>query len=229
MRFFLLLVLFICILAYVRAQQPETWNSWMVAIGANSLVNSTNSADSNSSGAPVAPAAQPAPPRVVPVGGLIKNGYFVASEGGWQGDGLADPSGKGLVVRLSPSSWTRVYQTFPDQGTQHSIEVTYKLSPGLTASQNPADYADISDRVQLSGYEHFQSMAISPGQFYGTVGDPNNMISEEVYSPRYGTTDVQDYQHDYPPIPASASKIFALAFPPGTGTVTLLTAYVTSH
>jgi hypothetical protein len=223
----LLLVLLICVLAYVRAQQPATWNSWMAATGTNGVANPATPTDSDTPVAPTA-AAQPAP-RIAPVGGLIKNGNFVAGEGPWQGDGTADPSGKGIVVTLNPSSWTRVYQTFADQGNQHSIEITYKLSTGLTVSRNPADYSNISKSLQISGYENFHAMVGSPGQFYGTVGDPTQSISEEVYNPQLGSTDIQDYQHDYPSIPASGTKIFALAFPPGTGTVTLLTAYVTSR
>jgi len=164
------------------------------------------------------------------VGGLIKNGNFAGGDS-WQGDGTPDPSGKGLVIKLNPSSWTRVYQTFPDQGTLNSIEVSYKLSPGLTVSQNPADYENIRDHLQITGFENYRSLRMSPGQFYGTLGDPsgNNIIAMEVFSPQLGSTDVQDYQHSYPTVTPSANTTFALAFPPGTGTVTLLTAFVTSH
>jgi hypothetical protein len=223
--FLLLLVLVICFAAYMRAEQPATWNSWMATLGTDSLaVSSANPADS-------AAPAQHAPARIVPVGGLIKDGTFVAEGRYWEGDGTTDPSGKGLNVRLNPSSWTRVYQTFSeDQGTRYSIEVTYRLSPGLTLSPNPADYTNISEHLQIPGFERFDSMRISPGNFYGTVGDPSsNLIAMEVFLPRLGSTDVQDYQHDYPAIPAFGNKTFALAFPPGTGTITLLTAYVTSR
>ena len=212
----------------------------MITLGATGLatsvtpanpVDSANSVTSAVSSAPVAPAAPPVPARIVPVGGLIENGNFVASAGGWQGDGIPDPSGKGLVVKLSPSSWTRVYQSFAgSQGTQHSIEVTYKLSPGFTISMDPADYTNINARLQISGFENFRSEVIPPGNLFGILGDPTGTsICCEFFAPRLGSTDVQDYQHTYPPIPAFGNKVFALAFPPGTGTVTLLTAYVTSH
>ncbi len=202
----------------------------MVALGANGFTVPATTGNSGTPDASDASAAQPPPVRIVPVGGLVKNGNFVTSSGYWEGDGTADPSGKGLVVTLNPSSWTRVYQTFADQGTLNSIEITYKLSPGLTVSRNPADYTNISDRLQISGFERFGSIGVSPGQFYGTIGDPNGtLLAMEVYSPHLTSTDVQDYQHDYPAVPASGNTTFALAFPPGTGTVTLLTAYVTSR
>jgi hypothetical protein len=230
---FLLLVLLICVGAYVRAQKPETWNSWMIALGATGLVTPATAADpgtTDASTASIAPAAPPAPVRIVPVGGLIKNGNFVAGEGYWEGDGAPDRSGKGLVVTLNPSSWTRAYQTFADQGTQNSIEVTYQLSPGLTVSRDTADYTEISKRLQIPGFERFGSLGISPGQFYGTIGDPNSDgIACEVFSPQLGSTGIQDYRHDYPATTVSGATTFVLAFPPGSGTVTLLSAYVTNR
>ena len=233
---FLLLVVLICLVVYVRAQQPLTWNSWMVAAGANSLVVPTP-ADSGVAAAPAQPApgepdpAQPPPVRQVPVGGSIQEGNFASGGRYWQGDGRADPSGKGLVVILDPSSWTRVYQTFSgDQRVQYSIEITYKLSPGLTVSKNPADYTDINKRVGIAGYETFNPFNGSPGDFFGTIGDPTSRsVAYEYYQSQFGSTDVQDYQHAYPPVPPNGNMTFGLAFPPGTGAVTLLTAYVTSR
>lgn len=205
----------------------------MVALGANNL--SVSSAPSGAAGSADSDAstATPVPPptRVVPVGGLIKNGNFASGGLYWEGDGRANPSGKGLAVTLNPSSWTRVYQSFMgDQGAQYSIEVTYSLSPGLTLSPNPADYTGISDRLQIDGFENYKSIAMPPGSFYGTVGDPDgSIIAMEYYTPRQGTTEIQDYHHTYPPIPNFQNKTFVLAFPPGTGKVTLLTVYVKSN
>jgi len=233
MRVVFLLILFIAVLGYVRAEKPAIWNSWMVAMGATSAVVPTSSDDTDAattSDAP-APAAAPAPARTIPVGGLIQDGSFASPAGLWQGDGRPNPSGKGLVVTLSPTAWTRVFQTFAsDAGTLYSIEVTYQLSPGLTFSQDPADYTDISKRLQIDGFENFHSMPIAPGNCYGTIGDPTSgRIACEVFAPQLRSTQVEDYQHSYPSIPPNGSKTFALAFPPGTGTITLLTAYVTSH
>jgi hypothetical protein len=223
MRAFFLLVILIGIVAYVRAEQPATWNSWMVALGAATATNS-DFISAAPDGTPT-----PEPPRTFPVGGVIQDGNFAQGNRYWQGDGQSDPSGKGLVVTLNPSAWTRVYQTFPsDKGVLYSIEVTFRFSPGLTVSQNPEDYTDISKRLQLSGFEDYKSMPVPVNYFYGTIGDPtSNRITCEVYPPAFKTTRVQDYQHTYATIPPFGNKTFALAFPPGSGTVTLLTAYVT--
>jgi hypothetical protein len=252
-NFLVLVVLLICFAAYMRDQRPAVWNSWMADLGANNFAvgpnlapSATPDASSNAGtstapatttpAAPSAPAAvpptpAPAPVRQVPAGGLIRNGNFADDGMDWEGDGRPDPSGKGLDVTLSPSAWTRVYQTFPgNSGTRHSIEVTYRLSPGLTVSRNAADYANMGKSIRVSGFENYGAIAFPPGNFYGTIGDPNAAtICCEVYAPQFGSTDVQDYQHTYPAIPPNGNNTFALAFPPGTGTVTLLTAYVTSQ
>jgi hypothetical protein len=135
------------------------------------------------------------------------------------------------MVTLNPASWTRIYQTFPsDKGTGYSIEVTYRVSPNLTLSKDPADYTEISKRIDIPGFERFGSIGIQPGEFYGTIGDPSSTtMAMEVFSPQLGSSDVQDYQHTYPSVPAFGSKTFALAFPPGSGTVAILTVYVKSN
>jgi len=220
MRIFFLVVLLIFVAVLVRVEQPDTWNSWMVALGLSTATTATT-----------ADASAAAPARTPLVGGLLQDGSFASPAGIWLGDGKPDASGKGLVVTLNPTAWTRVYQTFAsDAGTLYSIEVTYKLSPDLSLSKDPADYTDISKRLQIDGFENYRSLAIPPGYCYGTLGDPNsNRIAMEIFGPLPRSTDVQDYQHSYPSIPPGGSKTFALAFPPGTGTITLLTAYAASH
>lgn len=176
---------------------------------------------------------------------LLQNGDFSDGDTHWQGDGktprayaegnpaaLTDSlTSKGLIVTLNSTAWTRVFQSFPsDKGTQYSIVVTYKLSPNLTLSKDVADYAEISKRIQIPGFEDFGSIGVQPGQFYGTIGDPSSTtIAMEVFSPKLGSSEVQTYQHTYPPIPASEKKTVALAFPPGTGFIVLLNISVTSN
>ncbi len=244
MRYFLLLlILLICIAAYVRDKQPATWNSWTTAAGmtnlavspaapdSGTLAASTDSGTPSTSVDPTAAAPVPPPVRPIPVGGLVKEGDFASGGVSWEGDVSPSPGGKGVEVKLNPSAWTRIYQTFPgDQRATYSIEVTYRLSQGLTVSQNPADYTGINKRLQIPGFENYGTFQGSPGNFYGTIGDPTSAsMSMEVFSPQYGSTIRQDYQHTYPPIPPNGNDTFALCFPPGSGTVTLLTVYVMSR
>jgi hypothetical protein len=198
--------------------------------------------------APLASTPEPVPAQTTPASppfdaGVIQNGDFSSGDTGWQGDGVtprayaqthavntADPLPKrGLIVALDPNSWTRIFQSFSaDQGTSYSINVTYRIASGTTLSTTPADYADISKRIDISGFDNFGSMAVPTGDFYGTVGDPNsNSIAMEVFTPQMGSNAIQTYQHSYPPIPAGGTKTFALAFPPGSGRVEILTVNVT--
>jgi hypothetical protein len=184
---------------------------------------------SGTGGAP-APAAPPAA-LPLPANSLIQNGDFSQGTAHWDGDGRNPLAGRGLVVTLNPSAWTRIYQTFTaGPGTRYSIVVNYRLSSYIFLSKNPADYTGINKQIQISGFENFGSFNSAPGQFYGTVGDPASAgVALEVYSPRLGSSDVQTYQHSYPPVPVSETKIFGLAFPPGSGSVVILGAAVTGE
>jgi hypothetical protein len=178
-----------------------------------------------------APPAPPSPPSI-PATSLVQNGDFSQGIAHWDGDAKpAMAPNKGITIRLDPAAWTRVYQTFPSgNSTQFSINVNYKLSPSIYTSDDSANYADITQKINLAGFERYHSQTVKPHQFYGTLGNPSDtVISSEVYDPNFNTTDVQNYQHTYPPIPASPQKIFCLAFPPGNGTVTLLGIAVTSN
>jgi hypothetical protein len=223
-----LLVLAICFVAYMRAIQPATWNSWMVLAGTPTLAVPVGPGNTGGAGDLTA-SPKPSPP---PVGGMIRNGDFTNGGAYWQGDGRFNPSlSKGLIVTLNPRSWTRIYQTFPsDKGTQYSIEVTYRVSPNLTLSKDSADYAEISKQIDIPGFERFGSISVQPGEFYGTIGDPTSTtMAMEVFSPQLGSSEIQDYQHAYPSIPAFGDKTFALAFPPGSGMVAIVTVYVKSN
>jgi hypothetical protein len=184
-------------------------------------------------------------PSALQADNVIQNGDFSKSDAYWMGDGktpqayaqenpaaATDPlTSRGLIVPLNPASWTRIFQSFTaDKSTQSSIVVTYKLSPDIALSKDPLDYAKISSRLQIPGFENFGSIDVHPGQFYGTIGDPSSTtIAMEVFTPKLGSSDVQIYQHAYPPIPPFGDKTFALAFPPGTGTVVILSVTVTGR
>ncbi len=201
----------------------------------------------SSTASPAPPATSSSVPIIQPPfdSGVIQNGDFSRGNAGWQGDGVTprayaqshpasatDPlPNQGLIVALDPSSWTRIFQSFSaDAGTVFSIKVTYRIAPGTTLSTAPADYASISQRIGISGFDAFGSMPVPTGDFYGTVGDPSsNLIAMEVFTPQMGSNAIQTYQHTYPPIPAGGTKTFALAFPPGSGRVEILTVNVTDQ
>ena len=171
---------------------------------------------------------------------LLQNGDFSAGGAHWQGDGqifaantLAPGAfgSKGMVVLLKPDSWTKIFQQFQgDKGTVYSITVTYRVSLDLVPSENPADYADVNKRIGLDGYENFGHMNLPPGHFFGTIGDATSTrVAWEVYVPQFLSSDVQTYQHTYPAISANRNNVAALGFPPGKGSVNILSVAVTSQ
>ena len=191
------------------------------------LTCSCGPADSTTS----APPAPPAPPPL-PANSLVQNGDFSQGAAHWEGDvQLPRKAGTGIDITLNPAAWTRIYQTFkPSTGTQFSIVVNYRFLPGLTVSQNAADYANITKQIQIPGFDNYPSIHLSPGQCYGTIGNPNSSsMSMELFNPNLTSTDLQTYTHTYPPVPVSDTDTFALAFPPGTGTVFITGIAVTSN
>jgi hypothetical protein len=183
------------------------------------------------SSAPVSnapPFSDPVPASTLPADTLLQNGDFAHGDSGWRGDGVAAQSGRGLILTLNPSAWTRIYQTFSSTvGANYSITVTYRFAPGIAPSTTAADYADISKKLNVPGFDTYSSLSLAPGDFYGTIGDPDkNRIAMELYRPDLKSTAVQTYQHSYPVVPPSTSSTFILAFPPGQGMVEILSAAV---
>ena len=171
--------------------------------------------------------------------GFLQNGDFANGDSNWQGDGQAVRSytgnqrgnpdfAQGLLVTLDSRSWTKIYQTFEgDKTGTISIAVTYRVSQDISLSKNPDDYHGINKKLGMDGFEKYGSFSGSPGEFYGTVGNPTaSTMSMEVFQPKLGSTEIQTYQHTYPPIPLGGDTTFALCFPPGTGTVDILTVKV---
>ena len=171
---------------------------------------------------------------------LLQNSDFSSAGAHWQGDGSSFAANKlptgtfgatGLVVILNPQAWTKIYQAFTgDKGTLYSIDVTYRVSQDLTLSQRASDYAAVNKHIGLAGYENFGEFNLPVGQFLGTIGDSNSTkVAYEVYVPQFKSTDVQTYHHTYPAIAANGNNIAALGFPPGKGSVNILSVSVTSQ
>jgi hypothetical protein len=169
------------------------------------------------------------PAASLPSGTLLEDGNFIHGDAVWKGDGFPAPGGHGVVVKLNSTAWTRVYQTFSSTtGANYSITVTYRFAPGIAPSDLASDYADISKKLGVPGFDTYSSLSLTPGDFYGTIGDPNkNLIAMELYRPNLKSTNVQTYQHSYPRVPPSPNSTFILAFPPGQGMVEILSAAVT--
>ena len=183
-------------------------------------------------------------PQVDP-NNLVQNGDFSKGKNGWSGDGqpLADflrynprfmstnlPA-NGLVIELSSRNWTKLCQRINgDEKSNYVLKMKYSLFPGITISTLPDDYKDLIGHTQISEWEGFNSLNLSPGEFFDTIKDvSDNKGFYEKYSPNLSSTEEQTYEHDVPPLPPSVRKIVAVAFPPGKGFVLIKSITVTSH
>jgi hypothetical protein len=172
---------------------------------------------------------------------VLQNGDFTEGVNQWEGDchsvGAADAdaapsfnaptppsSAPGIVVRLDKDHWTKVTQDFNAGVGQYEATLTYSLSPDFSLSRNVADFTDVPAASGLTrlkrfsthpntwilvvcdiGAEHFEYWKMRP--------KPNEIGNTVNFHGR-----VQLNSDD------SAPKGFFLAFPPGTGTITLLHA-----
>jgi hypothetical protein len=181
--------------------------------------------------APSTPTAAPQPQVDPMAGNLLQNGDFSNSNNRWEGDGKTNPSfGKGLIVQLSPNSWTKVWQDFKgDQGVSDTLTLTYKVSPDLTVSDKQEDYANILPRIQFEDYQGYGPVGIPTGYFLAWIGDLTNHASRyERYRVKPDIGDTQKIAHTFPNSLPLADKMVTLAFPPGTGNVVILSVSVTS-
>jgi len=175
---------------------------------------------------------------------MVQNADFSDGSNNWRGDGKTaaeyaqdNPTAatdtftsKGLIVQLNPDHWTKVFQDFNgSKDTHYQLVVTYKFSPGLAFSSKAEDYVNIPDKIRFQHSENWTPFNIPAGQFFVTVDDADNTKGywEKVTS-KFNTTDTQKYVDPGLPLTPDAGKMVTVAFPPGTGTVVLLSISVTS-
>ena len=180
---------------------------------------------------PVAPppvVSQLPPPDMT--GNLLQNGDFSKGDSMWEGDGKPDPSvGKALVIPLNNYSWTKISQDFKGDKATDTILIRYKLSPDISVSAKPEDYANIGDHVRFEDYQGYGTIEFPVGCFLVWIGDLTNHASRYERFPIRPTNDVQTIDHTFPSGATLADKMITLAFPPGTGSVILLSISVKSN
>ena len=161
---------------------------------------------------------------------LIKNGDFSQGTESWRGDVQAvdassvspldtTPAKAGLVINLSQTNWTKVYQDFTGVGNKLTIKVDYQLSADASFSTNGKDYDNVSHAI---GYNAWKPFHIPVGTWVLMMSDfgPDKGRYYTI-TPKFGSTETQSFTVN-PPGKDQEKKTLTLAFPPGTGTVTLL-------
>jgi hypothetical protein len=178
---------------------------------------------------------------------LVKNGDFADGSHEWEGDArVPDPSDAepidplappttttaptGVVVKLRAGDWSSVHQDFSCQSNKVDVVVTYKLSMDCTFSDRAEDYANISDNLQTGWPPHAGQIGKWTLFLIDMAGldTPKDdwIFSPNEMSPAFGTDEVQTAKASVRVVPGDHKGIF-LTFPPGKGTVTLLSVVVT--
>lgn len=166
----------------------------------------------------------------------LKNSDFTDGRSHWEGDGEsalaaesanAAPSltetnvttASGLLLKLSRRDWTRVTQDFRPLGSSGTLTVVYKLSDDLTFSTDTNDYVNVP---ALMNFNSFKSFNIRPGTWIALfIESARTEMDYYNVTPKSGS-DTQTYKGRIFNLVPREDKTICLAFPPGTGTVTLL-------
>jgi hypothetical protein len=153
----------------------------------------------------------------------IKNADFTDGINHWEGDGLsvaAEGTGtQGLIIKLQAHDWTRTTQDFRPLQTSGVLKIVFQCSDDLQFSTDPKDYRGITGKA---GFSDFKSPRLDPGNWVVFLLETAGVeLTYFPIKPAAGTA-VQTFTSNVTGLVAREDKIICLAFPPGTGSVTLL-------
>jgi len=170
----------------------------------------------------------------------LQNGDFVDGISHWHGDGRSpadyasdnplqssDPfTSKGLIIPLKHVAWAKVAQDFKGKIASGVLTVTFKVSPDLAFSDKFDDYTNIPEHLGWG----WQSFGTPPGDwliFISAHGDTTGNYF--TVKPKTGFSDTQTYQVRLRALTPLEEQTITLAFPPGTGTVVILSISLTDN
>jgi len=170
----------------------------------------------------------------------IQNGDFADGINHWYGGGRSpadyandnplagnDPlTSKGLIMPLRTESWTKVAQDFKGKVADGVLTVTYKISKDFAFSTKPEDYKNMPDKIGYDGWKAFDTPAGSWIIFLSDFGSNHGSYYE--LAPKIGSDEVQTYRARIKGMTPYENKTITLAFPPGAGTIVILSVSMTS-
>ena len=164
----------------------------------------------------------------------IENGDFTDGINHWYGGGRSpadfandnplssnDPlTSKGLIMPLRPGSWTKVAQDFKGKVSDGILTITYKVSPDFAFSTKPEDYQNMPDKI---GYDAWRAFDTPPGKWIIFLSDfGSNHGTYYELDAKAGSDAVQTYRARIKGMTPFENKTITLAFPPGNGTLVVL-------
>jgi hypothetical protein len=171
----------------------------------------------------------------------VQNGDFVDGITHWYGDGRSpadfasdnpmdkpDPfTSKGLIIPLKHTAWAKVAQDFKGKSASGVMTITYMVSPDLVFSDKPDDYVNMPDHIGYDGWSAFNTPAGEWVFFVSDFGSNRGIYS--TIKPKLGSSTPQTYRQRLNGLTPLEDKTITLAFPPGTGTVVILSISMTDN
>jgi len=153
---------------------------------------------------------------------LITNGDFNNGTDHWQGDGGQGVAG-GLIVKLQPTAWTKVYQSVTLPGNQVTLNISYSVSTDATFSSPLLGVQKGPDLGKVLGFPIAAGpISIHPGGWLiFLVDDAKSLATYVNVTPQPGTDQMQATGGTLPNLKGQPAKTLYLVFPPGEGTVIL--------
>jgi len=157
---------------------------------------------------------------------LLQNGDFSSGLAHWYGNiqALADvpeagvSNNNGGVVKLKSSDWTKVTQDFEVKPGVYKLHVTFMVSPDTQFSTQITDYMNVPAKIGFSN-EHPSDARVR--QWVIAVADSDALSSIFWRVNTAKNPGPQSYTFTIRGINFSNRQTLILAFPPGTGFITL--------
>jgi hypothetical protein len=171
----------------------------------------------------------------------LQNGDFSDGITHWHGDGrspadfasdnpleASDPfTAKGLIVPIKHLDWTKVAQDFKGKIATGVLRITFKVSPDLTFSDKPEDYLNMPNHIDYNNWRPFNT---PPGQWVVLISDfSTDFVYYYPIKTKVGSSDVQTLEAPVRGLTPLGDKTMTLAFPPGTGTIVILSVALTDN
>ena len=122
--------------------------------------------------------------------------------------------------------WTKIAQDFKVSSAGAVLTITYQLSPGLTFSTKPEDYVGVPAQLGW-GWKPFNGSA---GSWMADVTAEDGIHGTHSFIKAVvGTSSPQTFRAQFKGLAPGGGQTLTLAFPPGDGTVVVLSASVTGQ
>jgi len=168
----------------------------------------------------------------------LKNGDFSEGESYWHGDGksLSDyasdnpgsqaltDAANGLVIPLKPDKWTKVVQDFHGQGGSAVMTITYTVSSDFSFSDDEKEYRNVPNKIDFNAWKAFK---IAKGKWLVFISDFGKFRGTYYPMPGPKAGDgAETLTAKIEGLTPHSDKTIALAFPPGTGEIVLLSVSI---